>query len=207
MGDTTLNNSNANSSGNSKRKSKGEDALKCNATIIGNYLNKLVLELFVSVLKQMEIMIARTVECNNLTIYYVRILSNEGMPRSAEMVIEHIFRQEGECPARRKEYGTCFEKSSFERNIMFSSNEICKLLFWDEVHIILLYVRSLTYTNNEIKKPFLKMYISKQTENDRRKEYATCFETTQHTLEEHTIFLENDEWRLLFWDEARLILR
>ena len=35
----------------------------------------------------------------------------------------------------------------------------------------------------------------------------TCSETTQHTLEELTNFLENDEWRFLFWDEARIILR
>ena len=50
MEDTILNNSSANSSGNSRSKSKGEDALKRNAKIIGNYLNTLVLELFVSVL-------------------------------------------------------------------------------------------------------------------------------------------------------------
>ena len=61
MGDPILNNSNANSSGNSRSKSKGEDALKRNAKIIGNYLNALVLELFVSVLKKMKNMIAITI--------------------------------------------------------------------------------------------------------------------------------------------------
>ena len=61
MRDAILNNSNANSSGNSRSKSKGEDALKRNAKIIGNLSKYINGGPFVSVLKKMKNMIAITI--------------------------------------------------------------------------------------------------------------------------------------------------